>query len=56
MNDAERLTAIDRIYLDVQDKLDFLRQFNNNTSLLAGQRQKELEENNSLKRLYGIQY
>jgi hypothetical protein len=56
MNDAERLTAIDRIYSDVQDKLDFLRQFNNNTSLLATQRQIELEENSSLKRLYGIQY
>jgi hypothetical protein len=56
MNDAERLTAIDRIYSDTHDKLDFLRHFNNNTGLLATQRRKEIEENISLKRLYGIQY
>jgi DNA repair ATPase RecN len=56
MNDAERLTAIDRIYSNIHDKLDFLRDFNSNTGLLTAQRQKELEENNSLKRLYGIQY
>jgi len=54
-NDAERLTAIDRIYTDMEDKLEFLRHFNNNAGLLATQRQKALEENQVLQRLYGIQ-
>jgi len=54
-NDAERLTAIDRIYTDMENKLEFLRHFNNNAGLLATQRQKALEENQTLQRLYGIQ-
>lgn len=54
-SDAERLDAIDRIYKDMLDKLEFLRHFNNNAALLATQRQKALEENQSLQRLYGIQ-
>lgn len=54
MNDAERLNAIDRIYSDMRDKLDFLRHFNNNTSVLATQKQRELNEARSLQKLYGI--
>lgn len=54
-SDAERMSAIDRIYKDMEDKLEFLRQFDNNAGLLATQRQKALEENQSLQRLYGIQ-
>jgi hypothetical protein len=54
-SDAERINAIDRIYKDMEDKLEFLRQFDNNAGLLATQRQKALEENQSLQRLYGIQ-
>jgi len=54
-SDAERMSAIDRIYQDMEDKLEFLRQFNNNAGLLATQRQKALQENQSLQRLYGIQ-
>jgi len=53
-NDAERLATIDRIYIDMEDKLEFLRHFNNNAGLLATQRQKALEENQTLQRLYGI--
>jgi len=53
-NDAERLAAIDRIYTGMEDKLEFLRHFNNNAGLLATQRQKALEENQTLQRLYGI--
>src|SRR5674476_697647 len=33
MSDDERLGAIDRIFADMQDKLLFLRHFNNNTTL-----------------------
>src|SRR4029078_2447063 len=40
MSDDERLAAIDKIYLDMQDKLSFLRSFNNNNSILALQRSK----------------
>lgn len=54
-SDAERMNAIDRIYKDMEDKLEFLRDFNNHTGLLATQRQKALQENKSLQRLYGIQ-
>ena len=54
-SDAERMNAIDRIYRDMEDKLEFLRDFNNKTGLLAAQRQKALQENQSLQRLYGIQ-
>jgi hypothetical protein len=54
MNDAERLAAIDRIYADMQDKLQFLRYFNNKTSILAAQRQKNLQDIEDLLRLYGI--
>lgn len=41
MNDDERLTAIDKIYADMQDKLLFLRSFNSNNSILSIQRAKE---------------
>jgi hypothetical protein len=54
MNDSERINAIDEIYLDMQDKLQFLRHFNNSTSLLANQRQKENYEVGTMRNLYGI--
>jgi len=41
MSDAERLAAIDAIYADLEDKLLFLREFNNTTSILALQRGKD---------------
>ncbi len=44
MSDDERLEAIDRIFTDMQDKLTFLRSFNNSTKLLAVQRIKEQDE------------
>jgi len=42
MSDDERLAGIDRIYNDVQDKLMFLKNFNNGTALLAAQRKNEM--------------
>lgn len=47
MSDEERLSAIDKIYADMQDKLLFLRSFNNNTSVLALQRAKEKNDVNA---------
>lgn len=52
MSDAERLAAIDKLYDDTLDKLTFLRSFNNNTSVLALQRQRELNEAKTVQDFY----
>lgn len=54
MNDAERLTAIDRIYIDMEDKMIFLRDFNNRTALLGDQKSHESRDTKTLKRIYGF--
>lgn len=54
MNDAERIDAIDRIYADMQDKLQFLRHFNDKATLMAVQKQRLLKETKDLKSIYGI--
>ncbi|MBT2561295.1 TerB family tellurite resistance protein [Pedobacter sp. ISL-68] len=54
MSDDERIKAIDRIYEDMEDKLSFLRHFNNNTSMLALQRDRELHDIEAVKTLSGI--
>jgi hypothetical protein len=54
MNDEERINTIDRIFTDVQDKLTFLRNFNNNTSLLAIQRAKEKNDAQVLGQLHDV--
>ena len=52
MSDDERLNAIDGIYADTSDKLQFLRSFNRRTLLLQLQRQKELNDVQTLQKLY----
>jgi hypothetical protein len=54
MNDAERLNAIDRIYTDMQDKVQFLRYFNDKTTLVILQKKKGLKDVDDLSRLFGI--
>lgn len=54
MSDDERLEAIDRVYADMQDKLQFLRDFDNKTSILSMQRTRQKAEVNSIKAVYGI--
>ena len=54
MSDAERLAAIDRIYRDITADLNFLRLFNNGTSVQGIQRAKEANDVNALKMLYGL--
>ncbi len=54
MSDNERLEAIDRIYNNMQDKLLFLRHFNNNTTILAVQRAREKNDAVTMKEIYGI--
>lgn len=54
MTDDERLTAIDRIYKEMQDKLSFLRSFNGCTRLLEKQRAKAHQQAGDLKQLYNL--
>src|ERR1700761_8616617 len=52
MSDAERLRAIDHIYADTDDKLMFLRHFDQQAAVLDLQRQKELNTLTILQKLY----
>ncbi len=54
MSDAERMQAIDRIFFDMEDKVIFLRSFNNNTQLLAIQRARSRNDVRTMRQLYGI--
>ncbi len=54
MSDNERMHAIDGIYDDTKDKLMFLRQFNNSTTILAVQRAAESNDAGTIKNLYGL--
>jgi len=48
MSDEERLAAIDRIFIGTEDMLLFLRSFNQSTSLLGLQREREKADVNAL--------
>jgi len=52
MSDDERLRAIDHIHADTDDKLTFLRHFDQQTAILDIQRQKAMNDLTTLKRLY----
>lgn len=54
MSDDERIAAIDRIYKDISDKLVFLRGFNNESSVLAVQRGRELVDTKLSEKLNGF--
>ncbi|HEK20110.1 TerB family tellurite resistance protein [Mucilaginibacter defluvii] len=54
MSDAERLTAIDRIFLDSRTQLSYLRKFNSDAGRLAQQRAVALGEKQIVQSLYGI--
>lgn len=56
MSDDERLQAIDRIYLDMEEKLSFVRSFNSSTGALALQRQHERKDVRTVEQLYGIKF
>ena len=55
MSDDERIQRIDRIYEDMEDKISFLRYFNNSTQMLAIQRAKENNDVSVLQRLYQVE-
>jgi len=54
MSDDERLNAIDRIYIDIGDKLVFLRTFNKENNVLALQRGREMVDTKISKKLNGF--
>jgi hypothetical protein len=54
MSDDERIQSIDRIYFDIENKLSFLRYFNNSTEVLVLQRAKEGSDVNAAKKLYEL--
>lgn len=54
MSDDERLRAIDAIFEDMQDKVVFLRQFNESTTILAVQRARERNDVMTIRQIYGI--
>lgn len=55
MSDDERLTAIDRIYKEMQDKLSFLQSFDQRTNLLEQQRSRAGQDASEMQKLYDIQ-
>ena len=54
MSDEQRLEHIDRIFADMEDKLEFLRHFNNRTTVLAIQRAREKRDIHTLELIYGL--
>lgn len=54
MNDAERLSAIDRIFEGIEEQFLTLRSFNNQTTLLSLQREKEKVEIDLTRNLYNL--
>jgi len=52
MNDEERMTTIDRIYEEIEDKLAFLKSFNGDASLLMAQRRRQLDDVKMLEFFY----
>jgi hypothetical protein len=54
MSDEERLQAIDRIYLDMENKLVFLKVFNSSTQMLVMQRARENHDVETLRKLYEV--
>ena len=54
MSDDERIKAIDEIFSSMQDKLIFLRQFNNNATVLSIQRAREKKDITTVQKIYGL--
>jgi len=54
MSDDERLKAVDEVFLDMQDKIAFLRNFNNSSNVLMLQRAKESKDVYASKGFYEL--
>jgi hypothetical protein len=53
-SDDERLAQIDKLNDEMQERLSFLRYFNNNTTVLALQRAREKNDVTTLQNVYGV--
>jgi len=54
MSDAERLTAIDGIYLESHNELSYLRKFNDQAAKISWQRSQGNADKQSVRSIYGI--
>lgn len=54
MSDDERLEAVDAVYLEMQDKIAFLQNFNTSSNLLMLQRSRESKDAYASKELYQL--
>jgi len=54
MSDAERLAAIDRIYLDSRNELSYLRKFDADAEKIGLQRSRSSADKRNVNSLYGI--
>jgi len=54
MSDDERLDAVDAVYLEMQDKIAFLQNFNASSNLLLLQRARETKDAYASKELYEL--
>lgn len=54
MSDDERISAIDKLFLDMEDKVIFLRDFNLKNSVLISQMNREKKDIGEIKKIYGI--
>jgi DNA repair ATPase RecN len=54
MSDDERIAAIDRIFSEVEDQVNFLRYFNSKAAVLSAQRGKEFQEVEISKKLFDV--
>jgi len=54
MSDAERIKTIDQLHAEMEDKLGFLKKFDNDTKLLVLQRAREHNDITVVQSLYGI--
>ncbi|MEO3404991.1 TerB family tellurite resistance protein [Mucilaginibacter sp. CAU 1740] len=54
MSDAERLAAIDRIFLDSRNQLSYLRKFNDQAGQTVRLREKSAGDKQTINSLYGI--
>jgi len=54
MSDAERLTAIDSIYMESHNQLSYLRKFNDQVAKITWQRSQVTADKQGVKSIYGI--
>lgn len=54
MSDAERLAAIDRLYLESHNELSYLRRFNDEAAKIVWQRTRSEADRQSMRSVYGI--